>query len=146
MILAIPKILEVGSLAIPISNVWMYKYLGINCLSKKCFYLQDPAQRLISDYTHEKILFKWRYPTEEYPSFKDVVFHPNGTINISYEPIQVGIYVKHLQRWLKYFPWKQIHIIDGGSFIKNPVVELKVRLGPVYDSSEICNMSPHNGS
>ena len=87
---------------------------------------KDPAKRLISDYTHERGLYQSRHHGQKYPSFEKAVFDEHGNVNVSYEPVQVGIYVKHLKRWLEYFPWKQIHIIDGDKFIKDPAPSLQV--------------------
>ncbi|KAJ8319937.1 hypothetical protein KUTeg_001524, partial [Tegillarca granosa] len=33
-----------------------------------------------------------------------------------------GIYVKHLSKWLEYYPSKQLFIVDGGKLKSNPVV------------------------
>ena len=91
---------------------------------------KDPAKRLISDYTNEKIwyghnIYKHIFGPK-YPSFEKLVFDEYGNVNEAYEAVQVGIYVKHLKRWLQYFPWKQIHIIDGDKFIKDPALTLQV--------------------
>ena len=45
-------------------------------------------------------------------------------INRSYTAIKRSIYIRHLQRWLQYFPRSQIHIVDGDNMIGRPWEEL----------------------
>ena len=48
----------------------------------------------------------------------------NGTLNVSYEPVLVSMYDVHVQRWLDLFPRDQLLVLDGDSFIRNPVTIL----------------------
>ena len=86
--------------------------------------VRDPVSRLISDYTQldtKKVVKN----IANRPSFERAVLLRNGSINRGYVPVQVGEYGRHLKNWLRYFPLKQILIVDGGNFIVNPFEELQ---------------------
>uniref|UniRef100_A0A1I7X8Q3 Sulfotransfer_1 domain-containing protein n=1 Tax=Heterorhabditis bacteriophora TaxID=37862 RepID=A0A1I7X8Q3_HETBA len=38
--------------------------------------------------------------------------------------IKIGVYHRHLKRWLDYFPMDQIHIVDGERLITHPALEV----------------------
>ena len=82
--------------------------------------VRDPVTRVISDYTQGLE----RRP--DMKPFENMAFTDNHTqiINISWTPIKIGMYVKHLEKWLKYFPLKQIHFVDGEKLISQPASEL----------------------
>ncbi len=40
--------------------------------------------------------------------------------------IRIGIYVRHLGKWLPFFPLDQIHFVSGEKLISDPVREMKL--------------------
>uniref|UniRef100_A0A8C6SCL3 Sulfotransferase n=1 Tax=Neogobius melanostomus TaxID=47308 RepID=A0A8C6SCL3_9GOBI len=62
--------------------------------------VRDPVTRAISDYT--QTLSK----RPDIPSFESLTFknRTTGLIDTSWSAVQIGIYAKHLDNWLQYFP------------------------------------------
>lgn len=84
--------------------------------------VRDPTVRAISDYAQ---LFEKSNGTlrsfEEYIT-EDPQHH---ILRKTSSIVTTGIYVDHLNKWLEYFPLKQIHFISGEQLIKNPVHEMQ---------------------
>lgn len=61
------------------------------------------------------------------PKFEHLAFR-NGSqfrlVDTTWIPIKIGVYVRHLERWLKYFPLKQFHFISGERLIVDPAAEI----------------------
>ena len=78
--------------------------------------VRDPVVRLISHYVnkgdHKKNILK------------KFVLDKQGEVNINYGPVNISAYYKHMEKWLKVFERKRIHIIDGDNLIKNPFEEM----------------------
>ncbi|RUS80849.1 hypothetical protein EGW08_011368 [Elysia chlorotica] len=47
----------------------------------------------------------------------------NGTrtVNGALYSVARGLYSVHLKHWLRYFPLSQLHILDGGALVKDPI-------------------------
>ncbi|KAL0983782.1 hypothetical protein UPYG_G00132730 [Umbra pygmaea] len=82
--------------------------------------VRDPVTRAISDYT--QTLSK----KPDIPSFTSLTFknRTTGLIDTSWSAIQIGIYAKHLDNWLQYFPMEQILFVSGERLISDPAGEL----------------------
>ncbi|XP_069809409.1 heparan sulfate glucosamine 3-O-sulfotransferase 3A1-like [Dendropsophus ebraccatus] len=82
--------------------------------------VRDPVTRVISDYT--QTLSK----RPDIPAFESLTFknRTTGLIDISWSAIQIGIYAKHLENWLQYFPMSQILFVSGERLITDPAGEL----------------------
>uniref|UniRef100_A0A4W3JIL9 Sulfotransferase n=1 Tax=Callorhinchus milii TaxID=7868 RepID=A0A4W3JIL9_CALMI len=82
--------------------------------------VRDPVTRAISDYT--QTLSK----KPDIPSFESLTFknRTTGLIDTSWSAIQIGIYAKHLENWLQYFPMRQILFVSGERLISDPAGEL----------------------
>lgn len=82
--------------------------------------VRDPVTRAISDYT--QTLSK----KPDIPSFESLTFknRTTGLIDTSWSAIQIGIYAKHLDNWLQYFPMSQILFVSGERLISDPAGEL----------------------
>lgn len=82
--------------------------------------VRDPITRAISDYT--QIVSK----TPGVPSFENLTFknRTTGQIDSLWSPLYIGLYAKHLERWLAYFPLSQIHFVHGERLISDPAGEL----------------------
>ncbi|XP_055509638.1 heparan sulfate glucosamine 3-O-sulfotransferase 3A1-like [Leucoraja erinacea] len=88
--------------------------------AKLILVVRDPVTRAISDYT--QALSK----KPNIPSFESLVFknRTSGLIDTSWNAIQIGIYAKHLENWLLYFPMGQILFVSGERLINDPAREL----------------------
>ncbi|KAG9470935.1 hypothetical protein GDO78_016260, partial [Eleutherodactylus coqui] len=82
--------------------------------------VRDPVTRVISDYT-QTLSKRPDIPTFESLTFKN---RTTGLIDISWSAIQIGIYAKHLENWLQYFPMDQILFVSGERLITDPAGEL----------------------
>ncbi|KAM6963572.1 heparan sulfate glucosamine 3-O-sulfotransferase 2-like [Tautogolabrus adspersus] len=82
--------------------------------------VRDPVTRAISDYT--QTLSK----TPDLPSFQDLAFRNQslGIVDTTWNAIRIGLYVLHLENWLRYFPLAQIHFVSGERLITDPAGEL----------------------
>ncbi|XP_028990603.1 heparan sulfate glucosamine 3-O-sulfotransferase 3B1b [Betta splendens] len=82
--------------------------------------VRDPVTRAISDYT--QTLSK----KPDIPSFESLTFknRTTGLIDTSWSAVQIGIYAKHLDNWLQYFPMEQILFVSGERLISDPAGEL----------------------
>ncbi|TNN03251.1 hypothetical protein fugu_000280 [Takifugu bimaculatus] len=82
--------------------------------------VRDPVTRAISDYT--QTLSK----KPDIPSFESLTFknRTTGLIDTSWSAIQIGIYAKHLDNWLQFFPMRQILFVSGERLISDPAGEL----------------------
>ncbi|XP_066521543.1 heparan sulfate (glucosamine) 3-O-sulfotransferase 3-like [Hoplias malabaricus] len=82
--------------------------------------VRDPITRAISDYT--QIVSK----TPGVPSFESLTFknRTTGQIDSLWSPLHIGLYARHLERWLAYFPLSQIHFVHGERLISDPAGEL----------------------
>nr|XP_006820905.1 PREDICTED: heparan sulfate glucosamine 3-O-sulfotransferase 2-like [Saccoglossus kowalevskii] len=92
--------------------------------------LCDPVVRAISDYVHERKVkayqrFRPPYYRIDNKSFEKSVFNESGMIDFDNELIKMGMYSKHMKRWLEYFPKTQIYVIDGNDFKVDPVSEIQ---------------------
>ncbi|OWF49373.1 heparan sulfate glucosamine 3-O-sulfotransferase 1-like [Mizuhopecten yessoensis] len=90
-----------------------------NSTIKLIVVVREPVERAISDYTQRVINNRSRR------KFEDSVFNfRTGEINREYICIRPSLYHTNLQRWLKYFPMSQIHIVDGENLKSNPYEEV----------------------
>lgn len=82
--------------------------------------VRNPVTRAISDYT--QILTK--NPT--IPSFQDLAFKniSTGLIDTSWSAIRIGIYSKHLENWLQYFPLSKFLFVSGERLVTDPSGEM----------------------
>ena len=82
--------------------------------------VRDPVTRAISDYT--QALTK----RDNISSFESMAFEDNttGLVDTSWGAVRIGVYAKHLERWLQYFPLSQIHFVSGEKLITDPSGEI----------------------
>ena len=82
--------------------------------------VRDPVTRAISDYT--QALSK---RTDVKP-FEEMAFVDNhtGIVDTSWGAIKIGVYAKHLEKWLNHFPLRQIHFVSGEKLISEPAREV----------------------
>lgn len=82
--------------------------------------VRDPVTRAISDYTQaasKKIGMK---------KFEELAFvnGTNSVVDTTWGPVKIGVYARHLERWLHYFPLSQLLFISGERLIGDPAAEL----------------------
>ncbi|XP_053708262.1 heparan sulfate glucosamine 3-O-sulfotransferase 3B1a [Synchiropus splendidus] len=82
--------------------------------------VRDPVTRAISDYTQT------RSKKPDIPSFESLTFKNKsaGLIDTSWSAVQIGMYAKHLERWLQFFPMEQLLFVSGERLISDPAGEV----------------------
>ncbi|XP_041066280.1 heparan sulfate glucosamine 3-O-sulfotransferase 1-like [Carcharodon carcharias] len=94
----------------------------MNSSTKLLLILRDPTERVISDYT--QVYYNRLENHKPVQPIEEMVIK-NGALNTKYKAIQRSLYDIHMNNWLRYFPLDQIHIVDGGTLISNPLKELQ---------------------
>ncbi|NP_001074038.2 heparan sulfate glucosamine 3-O-sulfotransferase 3B1a [Danio rerio] len=82
--------------------------------------VRDPVTRAISDYTQT------RSKKPDIPSFESLTFKNLSTnvIDTSWSAVQIGMYARHLERWLQFFPMSQLLFVSGERLISDPSGEM----------------------
>ncbi|KAM6951788.1 heparan sulfate glucosamine 3-O-sulfotransferase 6-like [Aplochiton taeniatus] len=92
--------------------------------------VRDPVTRAVSDYT--QTLSK----NPGLPSFQDLAFrNASGTpssvaattadaVDASWSAVRIGIYAKHLEHWLRYFPLSGLLFVSGERLVSDPSGEM----------------------
>ena len=81
--------------------------------------VRDPVTRAISDYTQVKT------KRVNMPKFEDLAFlNGSQVVDTTWAPLKIGVYAKHLDRWLQYFPLSQLLFVSGERLIADPVIEV----------------------
>ena len=83
--------------------------------------VRDPVTRAVSDYT-QALAKRNDVDTFEAMAFED---NSTGLVDTSWGAIRIGVYAKHLERWLQYFPLGQIHFVSGERLITDPAGEME---------------------
>ncbi|XP_007430052.1 heparan sulfate glucosamine 3-O-sulfotransferase 1-like [Python bivittatus] len=84
--------------------------------------VRDPVERLVSDYT--QILHNRKARQKPYQSLEQILKR-GQELNTKYKAVQRSLYALHLARWLELFPRTQIHVVDGGVLIRQPLSEMR---------------------
>lgn len=94
---------------------------NMNKNTKLIIVVRDPVTRAISDYTQAST----KRPGIK--TFEQMAFinAETGLVNSSWGAIRIGVYARHLQRWLRYFKLDQIHLVSGEELIVNPAKVLE---------------------
>ncbi|XP_066516088.1 heparan sulfate glucosamine 3-O-sulfotransferase 3B1-like [Hoplias malabaricus] len=82
--------------------------------------VRDPVTRAVSDYT--QTLSK----NPGLPSFQSLVFKNSskGLIDTSWSAVRIGIYAKHLENWLRFFPLSRLLFVSGERLVTDPAGEM----------------------
>ncbi|OQV12947.1 Heparan sulfate glucosamine 3-O-sulfotransferase 4 [Hypsibius exemplaris] len=94
---------------------------AMNPHTKLIIVVRDPITRAISDYT--QALSKGRSTR----AFHDMAFYSNGThrlLDTSWGALRIGLYAQHLEKWLRYFPARQLLFISGEDLIEDPAAQM----------------------
>ncbi|KAM9849441.1 heparan sulfate glucosamine 3-O-sulfotransferase 1 [Aulostomus maculatus] len=84
--------------------------------------LKDPTDRVLSDYT--QIYYNRIEKHKEIRSIESMLLK-DDQLNLEYMGLNRSIYYVHLKNWLRFFPLKSMHFVDGDELIKDPVPQLK---------------------
>nr|XP_061805774.1 heparan sulfate glucosamine 3-O-sulfotransferase 2-like [Nerophis lumbriciformis] len=82
--------------------------------------VRNPVTRAISDYT-QTLSKKPDIPTFEELAFKN---RSLGVVDTSWNAIRIGMYILHLENWLRYFRLSQMHFVSGERLITDPAGEM----------------------
>ncbi|XP_030051533.1 heparan sulfate glucosamine 3-O-sulfotransferase 5 [Microcaecilia unicolor] len=97
----------------------------MNSSVKLLIIVREPTTRAISDYT--QVLEGKERKNKTYYKFEKLAMDAKSCeVNTKYKAVRTSIYTKHLERWLKYFPVEQFHIVDGDRLITEPLPELQL--------------------
>ncbi|KAM8837002.1 heparan sulfate glucosamine 3-O-sulfotransferase 6-like [Spinachia spinachia] len=82
--------------------------------------VRDPVTRAVSDYT--QTLSK----SPGLPSFQNLAFRnaTAGLIDTSWSAVRIGIYAKHLENWLRFFPLSGLLFVSGERLVTDPAGEM----------------------
>ncbi|KAK6748538.1 hypothetical protein RB195_001266 [Necator americanus] len=106
---------------------------ALNPAMKIIIVVRDPVMRAISDYTQAS---SKRRTLGMMPTFEDMAVgdcapwlktncsSKVGGVNVGWGAIRIGVYHKHMKRWLDNFPLDQIHIVDGERLVAQPALEV----------------------
>ncbi|XP_068715650.1 heparan sulfate glucosamine 3-O-sulfotransferase 3A1-like [Montipora foliosa] len=84
--------------------------------------LRDPTERAVSDYVQVRLK-----KLGVAPSFEKFITRgrEEKDLRTSIGAIHIGVYIKHLRKWLNYFPLSQFHFVSMEEMTKNPATELQ---------------------
>lgn len=87
--------------------------------------VRDPVDRVISDYAQG--LAKNEKTKERRKSLEERIFLSSNEkiVDENSYLIRIGLYAKHLKKWLKFFALSQIHFVSGEELINKPWKELE---------------------
>ncbi|KAM9773100.1 heparan sulfate glucosamine 3-O-sulfotransferase 6 [Syngnathus typhle] len=82
--------------------------------------VRDPVTRAVSDYTQTVS------KSPGLPSFKNLAIRnaTTGLIDTSWSAVRIGIYAKHLENWLRYFPLSSFLFVSGERLVTDPAGEM----------------------
>lgn len=87
--------------------------------------VRDPATRALSDYAQAMT------KRPDVGSFERLAFLRRrdataaaAAVDTSWGAIRIGMYARHLERWLEHFPRRSIHFVNGERLIADPAGEL----------------------
>ncbi|KAK0151357.1 Heparan sulfate glucosamine 3-O-sulfotransferase 6 [Merluccius polli] len=81
--------------------------------------VRDPVTRAVSDYT--QTLTK----SPGLPSFQSLAFrNASAAVDTAWSAVRIGIYAKHLEAWLRYFPLRRFLFVSGERLVMDPAGEM----------------------
>ncbi|XP_068596561.1 heparan sulfate glucosamine 3-O-sulfotransferase 1-like [Brachionichthys hirsutus] len=84
--------------------------------------VREPTERMVSGYTHTLYSNIMKHKITK--TFEEFLLN-DGQLDLEYKGLNHSLYYAHMQNWLKYFPLKNFHIVDGDELVKDPVPEMK---------------------
>ena len=98
------------------------RIFSMNNTIKLLIMVKDPVKRLISEFTQLREAAKKNNKTSA--TFENTVLNSKKEVDTSYKPVQISTYHSHMVHWAQHFSWRQIHIVDGDRFEKDPYSEI----------------------
>ncbi|CAH1391491.1 unnamed protein product [Nezara viridula] len=96
----------------------------MNPSTKLLIVVRDPVTRAISDYTQAASKKKNRSFMQSFECLAFVKGTGFSVVDTSWGPVRIGVYARHLTKWLKYFPLKQLLFVSGERLIRDPAAEM----------------------
>uniref|UniRef100_A0A3B5LRC5 Sulfotransferase n=1 Tax=Xiphophorus couchianus TaxID=32473 RepID=A0A3B5LRC5_9TELE len=92
----------------------------MNCHTKLIVVVRDPVTRAVSDYT--QTLTK----NPGLPSFQSFALKNSSTgpVDSTWSAVRIGLYAKHLENWLQYFPLSHFLFVSGERLVSDPAGEM----------------------
>ncbi|KAF4531950.1 hypothetical protein B566_EDAN006642 [Ephemera danica] len=92
----------------------------MNPNTKLLVVVRDPVTRAISDYTQAASKRPGMH------RFEDLAFlnGTSGLVDTTWGPVRIGVYIRHLERWLKHFPLQQLLFVSGEQLVADPAAEM----------------------
>ncbi|KAL1116335.1 hypothetical protein AAG570_005830 [Ranatra chinensis] len=100
-----------------------YRVKRMNPDTKLLVVVRDPVTRAVSDYTQAAS----KKNKSGMLNFECLAFVKDSGYNVvdtSWGPVRIGVYARHLTRWLRYFPLRQMMFISGERLIIDPAAEM----------------------
>lgn len=95
---------------------------GLDPRMRLLLIVRDPAERVLSDYT--QVLHNHLQKRKPYPAVEQLLLR-RGRLNPDYKALNRSLYHEHLRRWLRFFPLRRIHLVDGDRLIRDPFPEMQ---------------------
>ena len=90
--------------------------------------VRDPTTRALSDYTQAitKRPDLGRFEQRAFISGGNATAASTtvGVVDTSWGAVRIGVYARHLERWLRFFPRRSIHFVHGERLIADPAGQL----------------------
>ncbi|XP_014904151.1 heparan sulfate glucosamine 3-O-sulfotransferase 6 [Poecilia latipinna] len=92
----------------------------MNRHTKLIVVVRDPVTRAVSDYT--QTLTK----NPGLPSFQSLALKNSSTgpVDSTWSAVRIGLYAKHLENWLQYFPLSHFLFVSGERLVSDPSGEM----------------------
>ncbi|XP_029014963.1 heparan sulfate glucosamine 3-O-sulfotransferase 6-like [Betta splendens] len=92
----------------------------MNRQTKLIVVVRDPVTRAVSDYT--QTLSK----NPGLPSFQSLALKNSsaGPIDTAWSAVRIGLYAKHLENWLQFFPLSHFLFVSGERLVSDPAGEM----------------------
>ncbi|XP_073997038.1 heparan sulfate 3-O sulfotransferase-B [Rhodnius prolixus] len=96
----------------------------MNPKTKLLVVVRDPVTRAISDYTQAASKKKNRNGLQNFECLAFVGGTGYNVVDTTWGPVRIGVYARHLSKWLRQFPLAQMHFVSGERLIADPASEM----------------------
>uniref|UniRef100_A0A0A9XTT8 Heparan sulfate glucosamine 3-O-sulfotransferase 3A1 n=2 Tax=Lygus hesperus TaxID=30085 RepID=A0A0A9XTT8_LYGHE len=96
----------------------------MNPNTKLLIVVRDPVTRAISDYTQAASKKKNRNGMKSFECLAFVKDTGYSVVDTTWGPVRIGVYARHLTKWLKHFPLTHMLFVSGERLIADPALEM----------------------
>ncbi|BET02071.1 heparan sulfate [Nesidiocoris tenuis] len=96
----------------------------MNPKTKLLIVVRDPVTRAISDYTQAASKKKNRNGMKSFECLAFVKDTGFSVVDTTWGPVRIGVYARHLSKWLKHFPLERMLFVSGERLIADPALEM----------------------